>query len=100
MQRITLNTNLTVQSTLDEMLLEKKLKGLVEKTLFDYSETVKQFLIYNMEGMDSNVSIINKQNYQKWLQAMMNKNISPASINHYLTSFRVYVKWLAKKQLY
>lgn len=88
----------TINECFKTFLLEKRVKGLSQKTLDNYEATYYLFLRDNKLIEDDEVTAISKDVIIRWTNQMQHTDLSPESINAYLGQLRVFVNWLCENE--
>lgn len=89
---------ITIGDAFKKFSAEKAVKGVVEKTLHNYRQSLDYFMEEYSIYDDFDVSQINKDMVLEWQAALMKKGISPSSINHYTRDLRTFLYWCMKDE--
>ena len=87
--------NITPDSAVEEFLENKRLMGLSKATLTTYCDHLNMFLTaVSCDSMDD----ITQQSISQFVSFMMDRNVTGQTINSYLRTIRVFLRWCAGKE--
>ena len=72
---------------------EKQAKGLVEKTLFNYKQSLEYFKKANELADADSIARITKDMVIDWVNTMRENELKAAAINHYIRDIRAFLYW-------
>lgn len=84
---------MTIGEAYTMYMLEKKAKGCVPQTIENSQFVLKLFLDDNELSETDALYLIDKERFVSWTNFMMMKDLSPESINAYLSRMRGFVNW-------
>ena len=94
------NTKPSLEEAFNDFKMEKLGLGRSPATVKNYAQSYEQFCNYH--GMDASKVLLEdlteKQFYQ-WRQHMIENEVRPTSINHYIRDWRTFLNWCKEKQL-
>lgn len=84
---------ITIGEAFKKFSAERVTKGVEEKTLHNYSQSLgyfqQEFNIFD----DYDVSLIHKDMVTEWVTSLINRGITASSINHYIRDVRAFFYW-------
>lgn len=86
-------TYMTLDEAYRKFENEKKSKGLVKATLDNYRKSIEMFREYFSIDDDTKIEYITRDVIIEWTNALKNKDISPAAVNHYIRDIRAFFYW-------
>ena len=84
-------TAVTIGDSIKYFLASKKARGITEKTIHNYSQSIS-FFLRDMGLNDSSlISLVNDSTIIGWVKMMRDKGMKVTTINHYLTDVRTFL---------
>ncbi len=89
---------ITADIAFDEFIQEKELHNASKSTLRNYKLTYSIFYRYNEFDSDTEITEINQNLLNKWLNHLKKEELTPPTINHYIRDIRVFINWCKKRE--
>ena len=83
---------MTLQQTLDDFMFSRKIQGCTEKSLECYHSFCMPFVNYLGENMD--ISLINKNIVNKYIETLFNRQLARATISTYIRHIKIFLCWI------
>ena len=89
----------TIDSLMNENLISRWLKfaGVSENSIQTYSKCIKQLARYFAENQ---ISTPTREDMENWRDSLIESGKSASTVNLYLTSCKLFFRWLAQEKLY
>ncbi|MDY5665079.1 MAG: tyrosine-type recombinase/integrase [Blautia sp.] len=85
----------TVQELFEIFQVEKRTLGVEEKTIRNYRESLKRFLL-SLGCEDICAVSLGKEDVIGFIAQLQDEQVKPATINHYLRDLRAFFNWCSK----
>lgn len=97
MGRKNLANKVPLSYAIDEFLEAKRAKGLAEKTIDNYSKSLKKFINFFEFDEETNLRDIDDGDFYHFINAMKDDEIRLSSINHYIRDLRAFFSWCSSR---
>lgn len=82
----------------NQFIFEKEALGLSERTIGSYKQSIRLFGEYHGLEEDTNLNDISIDYFYEWIKALKDRDVKPATINHYLRDNRTFFNWCMNKK--
>ena len=88
----------TIHSAFLKFIEEKQCKNLAAISLRDYQQSFSFFMEYFDFDESTPLQAVNNDMFKQWTKSMLDKDLKPCSINHYLGDCRVFFNWCVNNE--
>lgn len=89
----------TIFNAFQSFIEDKQARNLSKTSLIDYEDSFRYFMNYFNFDEYTPLYQVNEQMFKKWTLDMLQRDISPSSINRYLRDCKVFVNWCINNAL-
>lgn len=83
---------MTVQQAFDNFIFSRRIQGLTEKTIDCYVSFNKPFVA--QIGLDTDISMINRDLVNTYIETLLKRSISRATVATYVRHIKIFLKWI------
>lgn len=87
---------MTVTAAMKEFLIDRRIRGLSEKSLQDYKEFIMPFV--NYIGCNAEVAEITQLRIKEYIAGLYERKLSKATIGTYTRHIKVFLSWIGEEQ--
>lgn len=84
-----------MQSAFDNFIRSRRILGLAEKTIMNYTQFVTPFILF--VGADSDISVINKDLTYSYIEHLHTKKISKATVATHIRHIKAFLNWIEEE---
>lgn len=89
----------TLESAFDDYITEKQGLGRSADTIRNYKLTYKIFIDYhNLDDSTLLLEDLTEKMFYQWRQSMIEREVRPQSINHYIRDWRTFLNWCVARE--
>lgn len=92
-------TKTTLEEALSDFLTEKKGLGRSDSTIRSYETSYKLFIDYHNLNNSFLLDDLTEKMFYQWRQDMIEREVRPQSINHYVRDWRTFLNWCEIREL-
>lgn len=89
----------TIFEAFESFIEEKQARNLSKTSLIDYEDSFRYFMNYFEFDETTPIHEVNEQMFRQWTLSMLQRDISPSSINRYLRDCKVFFNWCINNAL-
>ena len=89
----------TLLEAFNDYILEKKATGRSDSTIRNYETSYKLFVEYHELNNSFLLDDLTEKMFYQWRQDMIEREVRPQSINHYIRDWRTFLNWCAFRDI-